>query len=218
MPRNKTLTACKVNKGFTFVELMVASALAGMIFVALASVQGSFSMQQMSNYRRIMMENQASYSGKIMRRELLQASHIQAPGPGLFNDYILGGKNVDPKNLNGPGQITGMSKKYFYFCVGGTDPDYQLVYFTGDWPPPLEFPTQCPDNPPAGSSRETLAGYPIGVVQFLGQTFQRIVGQDNLIAVNFTLSLSQEQKAKFKQDIVVDVKTTIAAGIATQTN
>lgn len=223
-------------RGFTFVEMLVASALAGIVFVGLASVQGNFSLQQMSGYRKVLIENQASHAANLMRKELAQASHLVAPPPnGPFTNYLLGGVNVTPVDPGDPGGATreivdynpapppaGEDRRYFYFCVSGTAPNAQLVYFRGPgWPPPtiLYNPgppavNSCPASIDPPHQRLVVAGVPLGTVQYIGNNFNRF--HDNIVKAYFVLGLTAQQKQRFRQNIEVEMDTTMMVGLPTK--
>lgn len=209
----------RTSEGFTLVELVLAIALSAIVFVGLASVHGNFSIHQMANYRTVMIQNQASYAASLMRKDLGQADFLKSPPPaGGFADYLLGGMNVSHDGLSKI--VDTEPQTWFYYCVNGPEDERQLFRFTGPWPPPTAI------NPPANpaacaalipsqyTTKDTVAGYPIGTVTFDGGIFRRPPGQDNVVWTYFTVALVPKPG---RQPLSKDVNVEMALGMPTQT-
>lgn len=169
--------------GFSLVELVLAGALALLVFAALLSVQTTVITRQQKEWRSSKFSTDALYAVEHIKNSLVRASVLVDPGSGAISSRLFGYINVNPDD--GSALIKAAEQKYFLYCFSS---DAGALYeYSGTYPPGLTLtPFYCGKPPEPGQTREILAG---GLKNAsVDYSFSRDPRNSNMVVISYSMS------------------------------
>jgi len=110
--------------GFNLAELIIATALVGIVFVALLSLQTSVVASQQRQLSAHKLAGDAAYAAEALKRDIRSATVIAEPNIGASSSLLRGYINVNPSDQLTP-VVASKPSGYFTYCV---DEKKQVLY------------------------------------------------------------------------------------------
>jgi prepilin-type N-terminal cleavage/methylation domain-containing protein len=122
-------------RGFSLMELMVATLIFGFIAVSLATLYSTANRHVFQNYRSNTVKGNVSLGIRAIRNVMAQANRIDAPAYDNTGTRLAVGVNVNSDNCY---PITNLAPAatWHLFCTINTGGNIQLYYHTGAYPAP----------------------------------------------------------------------------------
>ncbi|OGS29928.1 MAG: hypothetical protein A2218_12260 [Elusimicrobia bacterium RIFOXYA2_FULL_53_38] len=136
-----------IRKGFTLVELVIATLIFGFMVMSLATLHSTASKHMLQSYRQNTVKSNASVAMKTITARLAEANRIDAPTPGNSGNTLRFAVNVDQTSGCYPIN-TSLPASWHEFChVPGVTTRCPLgnclYYHTG----PIAGGGNCPNGP-----------------------------------------------------------------------
>lgn len=189
-------------RGFTLVELLVATMLMSMVMVSLTAIFTTGFRFQIQGFHRMVIQNRALLSLRLLERLGGQATYVSSPGLLATSANFSGGINVRPDNPSQP-LIAGEPMTFFLFCLGPcpSGSGYTGVCLWNYTGPSLAGINCGASAAPSGGSRELLAAPVI-----TGMPFYRPM--NNIIRVDLDIVRRADlQSPETRSSVRFDIRT-----------
>lgn len=174
-------------RGFTLTELMVATALTGIVMMAMGGFYVTSVKNQKKSIRAALLGNQVTLIRRSLERALVDASFIETPsvgGKSASASVLVAWKNVDGDN-SGEAIVAGQPRRFTYLCI---DKNKRNIYlYEGAKYPKPNF--KCGGNVSSGVASVHVAG---GKNMTLSLRFSRLAAEPNVLLVEYSVAIVGE--------------------------
>src|SRR3989339_356803 len=106
-----------IRKGFTLVELVIATLIFGFMVMSLATLHSTASKHMLQSYRQNTVKSNASVAMRTITARLAEANRIDAPAPGNSGNTLRFAVNVDQRSGCYPiNPLVPTSASWHEFC------------------------------------------------------------------------------------------------------
>ncbi|MDD2805390.1 MAG: prepilin-type N-terminal cleavage/methylation domain-containing protein [Elusimicrobiales bacterium] len=174
-------------RGFTLVELIVASALSALVVMAILSLQTGVIGAQQRQIINSKLAGGAARAAEALKRDIRAASVIIEPAGAATANTLVGYANVNPLDLTTP-LLSSEPAVYFKYCTDSTGTSFYR--YSGTVPIPISFvPFVCGQAPASGQTREILISNAASLTYLFGIG----AANKNVLEVSY-LALSAKEK------------------------